>query len=169
MYSVDIAVDKIDQVKKGKEMLGSQEYQLLVKDTQLFDRDYLFRCFRMSPVLFEELLCLVALHISEKKTKLRELISPSECISVTLRYPVTADTFVTIGASYRMGHSAISQTIPGTCNVLWNILLEKKYIDVPKTERQWYEIADGFYKNWNFPNLVTFSFRISVFSITRKP
>ena len=126
-------MDKIDQVKKGKEMLGSQEYQLLVKDTQLFDRDYLFRCFRMSPVLFEELLCLVALHISKKKTKLRELITPSECISVTLRYPVTADTFET------------------------------------ETERQWYEIADGFYKTWNFPNLVTFSFRISVFSISRKP
>ena len=62
---------------------GKGEYQLLVKDMQLFDRDYFFCCFRMSPALFEELLCLVAPHISKKETKLRQPISPSECLCVT--------------------------------------------------------------------------------------
>ena len=37
----------------------------------------------MSPALFEELLCLVAPHISKKETKLRQPISPSECLCVT--------------------------------------------------------------------------------------
>ena len=107
----------LDRREKG-------EYQLLVKDMQLFDRDYFFRCFRMSPALFEELLCLVAPHISKKETKLRQPISPSERLCVTLPYLVTGDAFVTIGASYRMSPSAISQIIPETCNALWKVLLE---------------------------------------------
>ena len=48
----------------------------------------------------------------------------------------------------------ISQIIPETCNSLWKVVLENKYLDVPKTEKQWSEIADGFYRSWNFPNLV---------------
>ena len=137
----------LDRPEKG-------EYQLLVKDMQLFDRDYFFHCFRMSPALFKELLCLVASHISKKDTKLRQPISPSERLCVTLRYLVTGDAFVTIGASYRMSPVAISQIIPETCNALRKVLLENKYTDVPKTEKQWREIADGFYKSWNFPNLI---------------
>ena len=65
----------LDRPEKG-------EYQLMVKDVQLFDRDYFFRCFRMSPAVFEELLCLAAPHISKKVTKLREPISPSERLCV---------------------------------------------------------------------------------------
>ena len=66
----------------------------------------------MSAALFEELLCLVSPHISEKETKPRQPTSPSEHLCVTLRYLVTRDAFVTIGASYRMSPSTISQIIP---------------------------------------------------------
>ena len=130
----------LDRPEKG-------EYQLPVKDMQLFDRDYFFRCFRMSPAVFEELLCLVAPHISKKEIKLRQPISPSELLCVTLQYLVPGDAFVTIGASYRMSPSAISQIILETCNALWNVLLENKYIALPETEKQWREIVDGFYRS----------------------
>ena len=121
---------------------------------QLFDRDYFFRCFRISPALFQELLCLVAPHISKKETRLRQSISPRERLCITLRYLVTGDAFVTIRTSDRISPSVISQIIPDTCNALWKVLLENKYKDVPKTEKQWCKIADGFYRSWNFPNLV---------------
>ena len=90
----------------------------------------------MSPALFKELLSLVAPQISKKETKLRQPISSSERLCETLRYLVTGDAFVTIGVSYRMSPSAISQ------------------IDVPKTEKKWCEIADAFCRSWNFRNLV---------------
>ena len=163
----------LDRTEKG-------EHQLLVKDMQLLDRDYFFCCFRMSPALFEELFCLFAPHISKKETKLRQPISPSEHLCVALRYFVTGDAFVTIGASYWMSPLVISQIISETCNALWKVLLENKYIDEPKTEKQWHEIADGFYRSWNFPNLVGavdrnmflfkhFLVQGQCISITRKP
>ena len=99
----------LDRPEKG-------DYQPLVKDMQLFDRDYFFCCFRISSALFEKLLCLVAPHISKKETKLRQRISPSERLCVTLRYLGTGDAFATIVASYRTSPSEISQLIPQTSN-----------------------------------------------------
>ena len=89
----------------------------------------------MPPALFKELLCLVAFHMSKKETELRQPISPSENLWVNLRYFVTGDAFVTIVTSYRMSPSAISQIKPENCNTLCTILLESKYIDVPKTKK----------------------------------
>ena len=52
---------------------------LLVK-LQLFDRGYFFCWLRMTPAVFEELQCLAASHISTKVTKLRQPVSPSQCL-----------------------------------------------------------------------------------------
>ena len=130
---------------------------------QVFDRDYFFRCFRISPALFEELSCLVAPHISKKETKLRQPTSPSERLSITLRYLCTGDAFATIVTSYRKSPSEISQVIPQTCNALWKVLLQNKYTDVPKTEKQWHKIADAFYRSWIFPNLVQLTGKLFLF------
>ena len=52
----------------------------------------------MSPAVFEERLFLVVSHISKMETKLRQSISPNECLCITLQYHFTGDAFVTIGA-----------------------------------------------------------------------
>ena len=46
-----------------------------------------------------------------------------------------------------MSPLTISLIKPETCNALWKVLLENKYIDVAKTEKPWREIADGFYRS----------------------
>ena len=130
------------------------EYHLLVNDLRMHDKDYFFRCFRMSPVVFEELLAMIGPHITKQQTKFRDPISPSERLCVTLRYLVTGDAHVTIGASYRMSPAVIGKIIPETCNAIWNVLLSEDYIKVPKSEEGWREIAEGFFNRWNFPNLV---------------
>ena len=71
--------------------------------------DYFLHCFRMSPAVFEELLCLVASHTSKKKTKLRQPISPSERLC-------TGHAFVTIGAS-----------LPWLTNIMLNLLIKSSF------------------------------------------
>ena len=129
------------------------EYHLLVKELRLHDREYFFRCFRMSPTLFEELLSMIAPYITKQRTQFRDPISPSERLCVTLRYLVTGDAQVTIGASYRMSPAIIGKIIPETCNSIWNVLLLNDYIRAPKSEEDWCEIVKGFFTRWNFPNL----------------
>ena len=156
LYSANIETDKICEAKNGKEILSSQnlfrssrERRVSVTGKKICN--YLTEITSSAGSeclqLYLKNFCLVAPHISKKETKLRQPISPSERLCVTLRYLVTGDAFVTIGASYRMSPSTISQIIPETCNALWKVLLDNNYIDVPKTEKRWHETADGFYKS----------------------
>ncbi len=119
------------------------EYHLLVKELRIHDREYFFRCFRMSPILFEELLSKIAPHIVKEQTRLRDPISAGERLCVTLRYLVTGDAHVTIGASYRMSPSIIGQIIPEICTAIWDVL-SKDYIKVPTSEEEVF-LRDGIF------------------------
>ena len=54
------------------------EYHLLVKELKLYDQEYFFQCFRMSPTTFEQLLSWIGPHLLKTTTKMREPIGPSE-------------------------------------------------------------------------------------------
>ena len=45
------------------------EFHLLVKELNMFDHEYFFQCFRMSPGLLDELLSWVGPHIKKKNNK----------------------------------------------------------------------------------------------------
>ena len=92
-----------------KERKEKGEYHLLIKDTRLFEEDFFFRQFKMTPVKFEELLSYVALYIV-KSAQTREPISPAEGICVTLRYLATGDAQRTVADNYRMSKAIFLQT-----------------------------------------------------------
>ena len=80
-----------DQKQKG-------EFNMLVKDLRLRDELFFFKYFRMSPIIFEELLTWIAPYIQKQETQMREHIPPRERLCVALRYLVTGDAQVTIAA-----------------------------------------------------------------------
>ena len=49
--------------------------------------------------------------------------------------------------------STISQIISETCVAIYEALKDE-YMTVPSTPEEWTKIADGFAKNWNFPNCI---------------
>ena len=130
------------------------EYHLLVKELMLYDEEYFFHCFRMSPTTLEKLLSWIGPLLKRASTKMREAISPSERLCVCLRYLVTGDAQVTIAASYRMSAAVVGRIINDTCEVLWNTLIEKGYLKNPSTPEEWKSISKDFEKFWNFPNCI---------------
>ena len=70
------------------ERLQKGEFHLLVRDLRLHDHEYFFKYFRMSPTVFEELLSCLSPIIVKQRTAMRDPISPSERLAVTLRYLV---------------------------------------------------------------------------------
>ena len=82
-----------------KERNTKGEYHLLIKELKLYDHEFFYKQFRITPTKYEELLCWVAPKIIKSNIK-RESISPGERLCVTLRFLVTGDAQTTIGASY---------------------------------------------------------------------
>ena len=128
------------------------EFHLLVKELILFDQEYFFKCFRMSPTLFEELLSWTGHQLQRRTTRMREPIGPRERLCVCLRYLVTGDAQMTIATSYRMSPAVVGRIINETCEVLWKTLIEKGYLKQPCTEEEWKTIASEFETYCNFPH-----------------
>ena len=113
------------------------KFHLLVRDLKLHDHEYFFKCFRMSPENFEKLTSWCSPYLVKATTRMREPISPSERLCVTLRYLVTGDAQVTIGASYRMSPTTVGRIIKETCKVIWQVLHEKGFVSPPNTQKEW--------------------------------
>ena len=81
------------------------EFHLVVREMMLFDHEYFFKCFWITPSTYEQPLGWLAPLISKESTKMREWICASERLAVTLGYCVTGDAQTTIAASYRIRRS----------------------------------------------------------------
>ena len=68
------------QLFKERETKGA--FNLLVKDMALYDQEYFFKFFRMTPTKYEQLLQLVASAITKCSIR-REAIGPSERLTVS--------------------------------------------------------------------------------------
>ena len=136
--------------KLFQEREEKSEFYKLVKDMQLFDSFYFFKCFRMSPSMFEKLLSWIGPTI-QKCSLRRPTATPSERLCVTLRYICTGDAQTTIATSYRISPPVVGRIINETCGAIWNIL-NKRFIDPPSTKEDWSKIAQDFENKWNFPN-----------------
>ena len=74
------------------------EYLLLVKEMILYDSEYFSQCIRITPPIYEQLLLRIAPLIIKESNKMRDSISPSKRIAITLQYYVTGDAQSTIAA-----------------------------------------------------------------------
>ena len=129
------------------------EFHIFIQDLKLFDSEYFFKQFRMTPTKLEELLSWVAPKI-EKSSVRRKPIGPEQRLCVTFRYLVTGDAHVTIAASYRISPTSTGRIIKESTGAIWNILLEKGFLQPSQSSKDWENISRGFENRWNFPHCV---------------
>ena len=137
--------------KLFEEREEKSEFNILVRELQIFDHEYFFKSFRMSPTKFERLLSWVAPHITKSSLR-RSVASPAERLCVTLRYLCTGDAQITIATGYRMSPSVVSRVIKHTSKVIWDVLFKRKFVDPPKDCQSWMQVAKEFNHKWNFPH-----------------
>ena len=63
-------------------LLEKFKHHPLIKELRLHDAGYFFRCFRMIPILFEELINWFGPFLQKNDTKMRKAIHPSERLPV---------------------------------------------------------------------------------------
>ena len=130
------------------------EFHLLAREMILFDHEYIFKCFRMFPSTYEQLLGWLAPLISKESTKMRESIGASERLAVTLRYCVTADAQTTIAAIYRISRSTVCRIITETYDAIWTVLMREGFLTCPSKEEEWKEKSQSFENKWNFSQVI---------------
>lgn len=123
------------------------EYHVLVRELEIFDNEYFFKMFRMSPQKFEFLLSWVAPSIMKSSLR-RSVASPAERLCVTLRYLCTGDAQITLATCYRISPAVVGRVIKETTEAIWNNLKERKFIDPPTHPRSWFELVSSL--SWSY-------------------
>ena len=129
------------------------EYSSLIQEMKIVHDMLFYQQFRMTPGKYKYLLRLIAPKITKSSVK-REVISPGECLAVTLQFLATGDAQTTIAASYRMSKTSVHRIVKETSDAIWDELLKEGFLKVPCSEEEWKSSAFDFEEKWTFPNCV---------------
>ena len=107
-------------------------HHALLQELTTEDPDGFRNFLRMDKADFDELLTKVTPLIHRQDTWMREAISVSERLSITLRYLATGDSYQSLEYLYRIPKSTLSSMIPETCQAIYDCLRDE-YMKVSKT------------------------------------
>ncbi|XP_047135391.1 uncharacterized protein LOC101237669 [Hydra vulgaris] len=127
-------------------------FNTLIPELRLHDREFFYRFYRMSPERYEHLLSMVAPSITKKPCRSRQTLSPSERLTVTLRYLATGDSQLTQAFYFRLGRTTVCN-INETTKAIWDVL-KPCYLKAPSILNEWEELENQFENEWNFPNCI---------------
>ncbi|KAG5869550.1 hypothetical protein JTB14_037167 [Gonioctena quinquepunctata] len=125
-------------------------HESLLSDLRFGEPDDFRNFLRLDGTSYDELLEMVTPIIQKTNTNMRDAISPSQRLSITLRYLATGNTFEDLKFTSAISPQSISMIVMETCTALTHCL--KEYIQIPKTEDEWKSVANDFYNTLNFPN-----------------
>nr|CAI5818727.1 unnamed protein product [Callosobruchus analis] len=105
----------------------------------------------MSVASFNKLVELLTPRLLRRE--LPDRISPEERVAVTLHCFSQGSSMTTIAWKYHMGQSTVSRVVRETTEAIWEVL-SPMYLKPPTVQEDWLAIADGFERQWNFPNCI---------------
>nr|XP_022905462.1 uncharacterized protein LOC111417424 isoform X1 [Onthophagus taurus] len=99
-------------------------FKSLVNELRIEDSQQFRNFIRMSSTELEDLLFIVGPKIQKQDTVLRELISASEKLMVTLRFLATGDSYNSLMYLFRIPACTISIVVPEVCKAIFDTLKE---------------------------------------------
>ena len=106
---------------------------------------------QITPNRFEHLITLVGYRIEKRTTRIREPISASQRIFLTLRCLATGEFQQSLTLSYRIGKSTVCQIVLEKSLSTYNSLKDL-YMKTPSSKEVWLHISARFDDTWNFPH-----------------
>ncbi|XP_057715118.1 uncharacterized protein LOC130930875 isoform X2 [Corythoichthys intestinalis] len=106
--------------------------------------------FRMSAEKMDELLSLIGNELTRQSTDNRSALEPKQRLAVALRYLASGDSLISLAFSYRLGHTAVINSVQMVCAAIEKTMVNR-YLPRLTTDT-WREVAERFWEKWNFPN-----------------
>ncbi|KAF8777947.1 putative nuclease HARBI1 like protein [Argiope bruennichi] len=133
---------------RRRDELGTSN--LLLKELAAEDPKEYRLFLRLTPEMFNNLLCRISDTIQRQNTIMRGSLSAKIKLELTLTFLASGCSYRTLSHLFRVPKSTISSTIPEVLDAIYESLNE--FIKVPSTTEEWAAIKQGFLNAWNFPN-----------------
>ena len=127
---------------------NSSEYDGLVQELRLKDREFHYRYLRMSKERFEHLYSLVEAKIKKTDTNFPKAIPARQRLVIALRYLATGCPQQTLSYSFWVGRTTISNILTEVCSAIYEAL-SNIYLKPPSSAEEWKRISNDFDMLWN--------------------
>jgi hypothetical protein len=107
----------------------------------------------MEPETFYEILERITPRIKKKSTSFGEPITPRLKLAATLRFLATGNSSKSISYSFRVSYNAACEFFIDVCQAIIDEYVQE-VLCCPTTAEGWREIAEGYWKRWNFPHCI---------------
>ena len=124
-------------------------FHCLLKDLES-DPEHFLNYLRLDLAIFEQLVEKLNPILKKKDTCMRNAITPSEQLAVTLRFLATGESYTSLQYQFRINKGTLSLIIPKVCKSLSVVLSD--VIACPNTANEWLEISNCFQWRWQLPN-----------------
>ncbi|KAK3922770.1 Protein ANTAGONIST OF LIKE HETEROCHROMATIN PROTEIN 1 [Frankliniella fusca] len=114
------------------------------------DPDVFFDTFRMTPLVFNELLALIRPHIQKRPQTM--YLEPGHRLALTLHYLASGNYQKFAGVHFSIPKSTASIVIRETCQALWTEL-RPLVLPEPTVERL-EATMEAFWERWQYPNCI---------------
>ncbi|XP_052281075.1 putative nuclease HARBI1 [Dreissena polymorpha] len=108
---------------------------------------------RMSTEMYDDILGRVRHRLVKQHTRYREPFDPGLKLAASLRHLVSGVKYSEMQYSWRVADNTLSVVVRDVMHAIC-----EEYVDevmtAPSAPEGWRQLADGFLKNWNFPNCV---------------
>ncbi|CAH1997306.1 unnamed protein product [Acanthoscelides obtectus] len=128
-------------------------HHTLLRELQFEDLKSYINYLRMDEDSFKFIASKISPLISKQNTHLRNCISVEERLMVTLRFLATGESYRSLQYSSRIPQCTLSGIIPETCEAIYQAL-KGDFLKVPRTEKEWLDIAKDFEDKWNVFNTI---------------
>ena len=128
-------------------------YDKLIVELRNEDPRSFHRFIRMSPAMYDELVQRLTPRLTKERTRWREPLEPGLKIALTLRHLASGTKYSDMQYGWRVPHNTISIVVREVCQAIIEEYTEE-LMSPPDTKEGWRQIAEDWYKRWNFPHTI---------------
>ncbi len=131
----------------------SSEYNGLLQELRMNDREFHYRYLRMSKERFDHLYSLLEPKIAKKDTRFRRCIPARQRLVIALRYLATGSSQQTLSYSFRIGRITVSNIIKEVCEAIYDVL-SPIYLKPPTNFDERKRTSYDFEALWNMLHVI---------------
>ncbi|XP_023235760.1 protein ANTAGONIST OF LIKE HETEROCHROMATIN PROTEIN 1-like [Centruroides sculpturatus] len=147
--SITIKKQKSPKKRCWKRQTSSVHWEITIPK---YTDTYFHIKFHVSKYTFQDILKYCSPYLMKKDTNMRCAIPVEKRVGIAIHVLSNASDYTTIANLYGIGKSTVGKILKEFCDVLCQVLYQQ-IIKLPSTSSDLDEVVNGFFNQWNFPDV----------------